>query len=97
MLIHIPLINQDPQPKWLGVNEKELVLLKHIYSLDHKRLRIEEDTPICGVDFCEHCGDCLACYGDVFSYCCHYWVVYEDDIEDRELKIKELQDKTPEP
>lgn len=26
-------------------------------------LRHEEPEPVCGKDFCEQCGDCLACYG----------------------------------
>jgi hypothetical protein len=37
--------------------------------------------PWCGVDFCDWCGDCLACYGD--GSCpngAHQWVVYPSDV-----------------
>lgn len=37
--------------------------------------------PICGEDFCDICGDCLACYGDL--PCVdgdHLWVKEEHDI-----------------
>jgi len=37
-------------------------------------------TPICGEDFCDSCGDCLACYGG--DWCPeggHTWVVYAED------------------
>ena len=27
-------------------------------------LREEDATPQCGKDFCDDCGDCLACYGE---------------------------------
>jgi hypothetical protein len=45
-------------------------------------LRTEEAEPECGKDFCDHCGDCLACFGG--DWCPnegrdneHWWVVYE--------------------
>lgn len=43
---------------------------------------INNVSPICGVDFCDSCGDCLACYD---SDPCptrdnHQWVVYEDEL-----------------
>lgn len=42
-------------------------------------------TPICGVHFCDTCGDCLACYGDEDS-CLdgqyHYFVIDEEDLLD---------------
>ena len=40
-----------------------------------------EAQPVCGVDFCDECGDCLACYGPdecVRSVSGHWWVVYAD-------------------
>ena len=41
--------------------------------------------PECGVDFCDRCGDCLACYGD--DTCRHggqhRWVIYTDDHDPR--------------
>lgn len=45
---------------------------------EHGRERIGTITvphgPRCGEDFCDDCGDCLACY-----YCPHQlWIVYED-------------------
>lgn len=38
---------------------------------------------VCGTDFCNECGDCLACFGG--DYCpsgFHRPVVYEDDLEE---------------
>lgn len=35
--------------------------------------------PICGRDFCDSCGDCLACYGSEWHLCT--WVVYQDKLE----------------
>lgn len=47
-----------------------------------KLLREEDAVPVCGEDFCDRCGDCLACYGS--DGCCennewgdHCWVKYE--------------------
>jgi hypothetical protein len=39
--------------------------------------------PVCGVDLCDRCGDCLSCYpGACFeggqSYPDHRWIVYAD-------------------
>lgn len=53
---------------------------KHIYNEEGTRLiRTEEDEPVCGRDYCDTCGDCLACY-DPDSPCIdergHTWVVY---------------------
>jgi hypothetical protein len=44
-------------------------------------LRIEQRQPVCGEDFCDHCGDCLACFGGEpcgVENATHVWVVYED-------------------
>lgn len=49
-------------------------------------LRVEERTPECGEAFCDRCGDCLACYGDVCPEGCR-WVVYEGD----EVPLGELE------
>ena len=55
--------------------------MKFIY--DHtgiKLIRTEEATPKCGEDYCDACGDCLACYWE--DGCGgeegkpHYWVEY---------------------
>ena len=43
--------------------------------------------PECGVDFCDICGDCLACYGGDDCYLAeHRWAVY---LEDEGLERKE--------
>jgi hypothetical protein len=49
--------------------------------------RIEEATPKCGEDFCDRCGDCLACFGEdpcVDGHREHLWVVYEADFTPKE-------------
>jgi len=57
---------------------------KHVFNAKHELIRVEDAEPECGEDFCDLCGDCLACYGD---YCvhnndgAHYWVEYEDEDE----------------
>lgn len=43
-------------------------------------LRKEKREPVCGEDFCDSCGDCLACHwGD---WCpgrlCHRWIEYAE-------------------
>jgi len=39
--------------------------------------------PECGVDFCDHCGDCLHCYGgDPCPDGTHSWIVYEDEVDE---------------
>jgi hypothetical protein len=43
-----------------------------------------EATPECGKDFCDTCGDCLAC----FECDCAWWILYTDmDVE----RIAELE------
>ena len=45
-----------------------------------KFLRIEEIEPVCGKDFCEHCGTCLACNSeDPCVEDSHFFVRYEED------------------
>jgi hypothetical protein len=60
---------------------------KHIYDNQDKLIEIVEAEPVCGLDFCDSCGDCLNCYGG--DECLegydgkHYWVVYQDkSVED---------------
>lgn len=47
------------------------------------RLRQFEGTPVCGRDFCDECGDCLACNPDDPCYPVggqeHRWIVRHDD------------------
>lgn len=40
----------------------------------------EEATPVCG-DFCDRCGDCLACYEEdkCLDEVGHLWVVYDGE------------------
>lgn len=41
------------------------------------------DGPVCGEDFCDRCGDCLACHGG--EWCPeggHFRIVYEDNLEE---------------
>lgn len=33
--------------------------------------------PICGEDFCDDCGECLACYPDGWEGHSHTWVKYQ--------------------
>ena len=58
---------------------------KHIYDYTGTRqIRMVDDTPECGEDFCDSCGDCLSCYGD--DDCrdggTHFWVEYGDKSDD---------------
>ena len=43
---------------------------------------VADCKPSCGVDFCDACGDCLACYGEdkcsMSGDGCHIWVKYKD-------------------
>ena len=55
---------------------------KHIYnSGGDKLLKVIDDKPKCGIDFCDECGDCLHCYGgEQCPYSddgYHFWVEYE--------------------
>ena len=51
----------------------------------------EMGKPTCG-DFCDTCGDCLACYGEAAGRDCeaglHRWVIYNDRLAER-LKLNE--------
>lgn len=70
--------NSSPHPTPGGRCE----VIKHIFSYEGDVLiRTEEAEPICGEDFCDSCGDCLACYGDepcFYNALGHYWVKYEE-------------------
>ena len=52
--------------------------------------RVEDREPECGKDFCDTCGDCLACYGgDPCSKSKdgkHLWVIYEEEVEEPETE-----------
>ncbi len=55
---------------------------KYIYK-GNKCVRVEEDIPKCGEDFCDACGDCLACCGEDPCFFTkdhnHFWVIYEEE------------------
>ena len=39
-------------------------MTRHVYDQRGETLiRKEEADPTCGKDFCDRCGDCLACFG----------------------------------
>jgi hypothetical protein len=62
---------------------------RHVFhSGTHDLLRVEDLTPTCGVDFCEHCGDCLACVGETQCFYDidggHLWIDYEDGPAEKE-------------
>ena len=55
----------------------------HVEQPDHTFVREIGWTPICGVHFCDTCGDCLSCFesddcGDVPGQS-HVWVLYLGD------------------
>ena len=63
-------------------------MTKNIYDARGITLRRQEEAkPLCGEDFCDRCGDCLACYGDGACYDTgdeqgsHFWVVYDGEAE----------------
>ena len=58
---------------------------RYTYSITGKLISVDDVQPQCG-DFCDDCGDCLACYGDDECRATtrkeHRWVVYEDGRSD---------------
>ena len=44
-------------------------------------IREEDEIPVCGQDFCDTCGDCLHCYGDLgcIGGGGHFWVKYIEE------------------
>lgn len=61
-------------------------MTKYIYNYSGtKLLRTEQAIPVCGRDFCDSCGDCLACYSGDPCYFGetdqHFWVVYEEKVD----------------
>jgi len=52
---------------------------KYIYDEEGlKFIRFVEAIPKCGEDFCDTCGDCLHCFGDMICMDngTHFWVQY---------------------
>ncbi len=63
-------------------------MLKYIYDFPGQNLiRVVDEVPVCGRDFCDECGDCLACNGSEPCYHdgqlgqSHFWVQYGEDAE----------------
>lgn len=59
---------------------------KYIYDSDGLNLlEVVESLPVCGDDFCDRCGDCLACADEDegcyagADYDSHFWVEYQED------------------
>lgn len=56
---------------------------KHIHKADGS-VEVVEAEPVCSQDYCDTCGDCLACFGDTSCIIGlekkreHLWIVYED-------------------
>ena len=54
---------------------------KKVYNDTGERLLRRElvEPPLCGEAFCDICGDCLHCYGDLPCYDggIHVWIEYE--------------------
>lgn len=76
----LPSLEREVQgagyPRW---NNKRMI--RYVYdSVDNKFIRVEDATPVCGEDFCDNCGDCLACFGDDDKCICGCeWVIYESN------------------
>ena len=66
---------------------KAILMQRLMYDKTGTRLiRTEEAEPKCGKDYCEDCGDCLACNAGYTCYLNdddgeHRWIVYEDEEE----------------
>lgn len=57
-------------------------------------IRVEQAEPECGQDFCDKCGDCLACYGygpcrDGHEDTGHRWVKYVNETEETDQEDAE--------
>lgn len=54
-------------------------MITHIWNeAGSERLGSLRAVPVCGKDFCDSCGDCLACYAEDLcpQYGEHHWVYY---------------------
>jgi len=56
---------------------------RNIYKGNDLILIEKSVKPVCGEDFCDTCGDCLNCYGDLTCLRNkdgkHFWVFYQED------------------
>jgi hypothetical protein len=50
-------------------------------------IRRDDAEPVCGEHFCDRCGDCLHCYGDLECYegDVHRWVQYGEPEPSEEM------------
>ena len=63
-----------------------MVFTCHLYTQDGcKRLFSFDAKPVCEVDYCDHCGDCLVCHiEDDCKWSSgrgHAWILYADKVE----------------
>jgi hypothetical protein len=64
-------------------------MIKYLYrseGINYIFIKTVEEYPVCGENFCESCGDCLACAEEWDSECIydeqngqHFWVEYIGD------------------
>lgn len=58
---------------------------RFVFDEDCQLVGVEEADPVCGEDFCDCCGDCLACepegpcYGGSQTESDHLWVRYIEE------------------
>ena len=61
-------------------------MIAEIEQSDGSYKSVEAGSPVCGKDFCDSCGDCLACYSDYCSDGCR-WVIYRSELQGRTFTI----------
>ena len=57
-------------------------MIAEVEQMDGTYQLVEMGDPVCGEDFCDYCGDCLACKGhDSQDWCPggDRWVIYLDN------------------
>lgn len=70
---------QAPGPKLLT----EIQLKRHLADKAGKIVASDAANPVCGEDYCDDCGDCLACSNEpcrASKSGQHRWIVYSDDL-----------------
>jgi hypothetical protein len=63
-----------------------------ILDEQYRRVEVIDAEPECGEDFCDQCGDCLACYSGDPCYDGgdgHTWVVYAEDVAAFKERIRD--------
>lgn len=61
-------------------------MIADVEKPDHTYERREMGQPVCGEDFCDHCGDCLVCYSDYCEFGCS-WVIYLENPKNPYAKV----------